>query len=379
MVFSPENADPPQPQGAATVMNNTLAWHLAMIGQVDSLVQRVQRADSGLTAPVGQVFRGVESGVRGWIQGVTGLGTDAQNNILISLLAVILVYALRKLVLRVVDRKVDDPRLLYQWSKSSSYVALLISFILVGTIWLEGLRSLGTFLGLVSAGVAIALKDAVASVAGWVFLLWRRPFQLGDRIQIGNRAGDVVDIRLFQFTLLEIGNWVAADQSTGRVIHVPNSLIFTEALANYTAQFEFIWNEIPVLVTFESDWRKAKEILHGLLEKHMGGRVAKAERAEKTASRKFLIHFGHLTPKVYTSVQDSGVLLTLRFICHARERRGTAEELWEAMLDAFAAEPSIDFAYPTTRMYHNILEGKEEARASWPSQLAATPETEGDA
>lgn len=355
-------------------MQDLFAWSLAMMGQVDSLVRRVQRADSGIAAPVGQVFRGVESGVRGWIQGVTGLGPDAQNNILLSVLAVILVYGLRKLILRLVDRKVEDPRLLYQWSKSSAYVALLVSFILIGTIWLEGLRSLGTFLGLVSAGVAIALKDVVASVAGWVFVLWRRPFQLGDRIQIGNKAGDVVDIRLFQFTLLEIGNWVDADQSTGRVIHVPNSLIFTETLANYTAQFEFIWNEVPVLVTFESDWRKAKQILHDILNEHMGGRVAAAERAEKTASRKFLIHFGRLTPKVYTSVRDSGVLLTLRFICHARDRRGTVEDLWEAILDAFAAEPSIDFAYPTTRMYHNVLEGKSEARAEMPPVFGAPDE-----
>ena len=97
---------------------------------------------------------------------------------------------------------------------------------------MEGLRSLGTFLGLLSAGLAIALKDVVASMAGWIFILWRRPFQLGDRIQIGDRAGDVVDLRLFQFTLLEIGNWVDADQSTGRSIHVPNGAVFTEPLFN---------------------------------------------------------------------------------------------------------------------------------------------------
>ncbi|MGD2120167.1 MAG: mechanosensitive ion channel [Gemmatimonadota bacterium] len=332
-----------------------------------------QEADTVPSPPIEGMIRDVEMGVRGWVEGVTGMGYESQNNVLLSLLAVVLIYGLRRLILRLVDRRVSDPKIVYQWSKSSSYIALLLSVIMVGTIWLEGLRSLGTFLGLLSAGLAIALKDVVSSMAGWAFILWRRPFQLGDRIQIGDRAGDVVDIRLFQFTILEIGNWVDADQSTGRIIHVPNLAVFTEPLFNYTAQFEFIWNEIPVLVTFESDWRRAKEILQGILDAKAGDAVKEAEIAMRTATKKFLIHFRKLTPKVYTSVEDSGVLLTLRFICRARERRGRTEELWESILDSFGEEDTIDFAYPTTRMYHNLVEGKAGARAELPPGLEGRP------
>jgi len=327
--------------------------------------------DSGSASQVEELLRGAGGGIRDWVYGLTGVGPEAQTNLLLSLIAVVLIYLVRRLVMRVVDRRVDDPRMLYQWSKISSHVALLLSFVLVGTVWFEGLRSLGTFLGLLSAGVAIALKDVVTSLAGWIFIVWRRPFQLGDRIQIGSRAGDVVDIRIFQFTLLEIGNWVQADQSTGRIVHVPNSLVFTEPVSSYTAQFEFIWNELPVLLTFESDWKKAKSVLQRIVDDKMGGVVAEAERAVKSASRKYLIHFKTLTPKVYTSVEDSGVLLTLRFICPVRERRGRAEALWEAILEAFAQEPDIDLAYPTTRMYHNILEGKAAARAPLPPGLGS--------
>jgi len=315
-------------------------------------------------------FRWSLTAIMEWIQGLTTLSFETQGKIFTSVLAVVCVYLLRRLVMRIVDRKVEDSRLLYQWSKGSSQVSFVVAFLLVTMIWLEAIQSLGTFLGLLSAGIAIALKDMVASMAGWVFILWRRPFVLGDRIQVGDLAGDVVDIRVFQFTLLEIGNWVAADQSTGRIIHVPNSHLFTQSLANYTSQFEFIWNEMPVLLTFESDWKKAKGILEKILREKAGNLVTEAERSVKTASRKFLIHFQKLTPKVYTSVEDSGVLLTLRFICRVRNRRGMNEEIWEAVLNAFHEEDGIDFAYPTTRMYHNILEGKSEARAPVPPPLA---------
>ena len=89
----------------------------------------------------------------------------------------------------------------------------------------------------------------------------------------------------------------------------------------------------------------------------------------RTATKKFLIHFRKLTPYVYTSVEESGVLLTLRFICKARERRGRSEQLWEAIGEAGGKVPGIDFAYPTTRMYHNVVEGKPGARADLPPGL----------
>jgi small-conductance mechanosensitive channel len=320
---------------------------------------------------VADSFRWSLTAVQEWIQGITGLSFESQGKIFTSIVAVAVVYLLRRIVLGIVDRRIEDSKLRYQWSKGSSQVAFIATLLLVAMIWLEAIQSLGTFLGLLSAGIAIALKDLVASLAGWVFILWRRPFQLGDRIQIGGKAGDVVDIRIFQFTLLEVGNWVDADQSTGRIIHIPNSLLLTEPLANYTAQFAFIWHEIPVLLTFESDWKKAKGILEEILEETASGVVAEADRAVKSASRKFLIHFNKLTPKVYTTVHDSGVLLTLRFICPARQRRGFSEDLWEAILDAFASEDGIDFAYPTTRMYHNLVEGKGETRAALPSFLTS--------
>ncbi|NIP57008.1 MAG: mechanosensitive ion channel [Gemmatimonadetes bacterium] len=308
-----------------------------------------------------------------WLRSWVGLSPDTQAKILQSAVAILVVWLIRKLVVRVVDRRLEEARLRYQWSKGSAYVAFVLAIVLVGHIWLEALRSLGTFLGLVGAGLAIALRDPVVNLAGWIFLLWRRPFELGDRIQIGSHAGDVVDVRIFQFTMLEIGNWVDADQSTGRVIHVPNARVFTEPLANYTLEFDYIWNELPVLVTFESDWERAKAILLEVAEEVAGEVVEEAQRAVKRASRKYLIHYRNLTPIVYTTVKESGVLLTVRFLTPARQRRGRSEAMWERILRAFREEPRIELAYPTRRLFLNPLEGKEDARAAPPGWVGRGP------
>jgi small-conductance mechanosensitive channel len=199
-------------------------------------------------------------------------------------------------------------------------------------------------------------------MVSWAFILIRQPFKVGDRIQIGKVAGDVIDIRLFQFSIMEIGNWVDAEQSTGRIIHIPNGIIFTEPQANYTAEFQYIWNEIPVLVTFESDWKKAKHILADIVNHHGILLSTEAEKQIKEAAKRFLIFYNKLTPIVYTSVKDSGVMLTLRYMCNPRERRSIEEKIWEDILNKFAECNDIDFAYPTQRFYNNSTEGKKDLK-----------------
>ncbi|MFQ6045760.1 MAG: mechanosensitive ion channel family protein [Gemmatimonadales bacterium] len=298
-----------------------------------------------------------------WLQATLGLSPLVQDRLATSLVVILILWALRAATLAIAFRSYEDIRTQYRWRKTTLYVAVLVGILIVGPVWFEGVQSLATILGLAGAGLAIALREPLVNLAGWAFILWRRPFQVGDRVQVGAHAGDVIDLRIFQFTLLEIGNWVHADQSTGRIIHVPNGKVFSETLANYTRGFEYIWNEVPVMVTFESDWQKAKRILTEIAHKHGATLSAAAAEQIRSVSRQFMIFYTTLTPIVYTTVADSGVLLTLRYMCDPRKRRTVEEAVWEDVLQAFAAHDDIDFAYPTRRFYDNRMEGKPGARA----------------
>lgn len=294
-----------------------------------------------------------------WMKQTLHLSIESQYKLLESLVVIVFAIVVRWLVMKLVQGRTEDIRVRYHWKKVSTYVMVFLILLMLGKIWLKGFESLATYLGLVSAGLAIALKDPIVNMVGWGFLLWKRPFQVGDRIQIGDLSGDVIDLRLFQFSLMEIGNWVAADQSTGRIVHVNNGLIFTQSLANYGRSFDYIWDEIPVIVTFESDWEKAKEILSGVVWSETEHRTSAAEKQVKRAAEKFMIYYKNLTPIVYTSVDDIGVRLTMRYLTEPRKRRVTQGNIWEAVLKAFAACDDIDFAYPTTRYYDNMTEGKK--------------------
>ena len=295
-----------------------------------------------------------------FINEITGISYEVQKNIFLTLIIFLILWVLRVIVLKVVFRRTKDVKTRYNWKSTLSYVIPLLGVIIILGVWLKSVSNLGAFLGIFSAGLAIALKDPVTNIAGWAFIMARKPFKVGDRIQIGGNAGDVIDIRLFQFTLLEIGNWVDADQSTGRIIHIPNEKVFLESQANFSTGFEYIWNEVPVLLTFESDWKTGKSILQEIVKKHAEHLSEHVKEKIMEASKKFMIFYTHLTPIVYTSVKNSGVLLTIRYLTNPRKRRGSENAIWEEILVEFAKYPNIDFAYPTQRFYNHSVESSSQ-------------------
>ncbi len=299
-------------------------------------------------------------------------------NILWTVGIVVLYVVVRKVLVYVVSRRTQDVSRRYIASKTITYLLGLLAVVALLRVWLATTAgALATYLGILSAGLAIALQDPVTNLAGWLYIVIRKPFGTGDRIQIGPHAGDVVDISLFQFSVVEIGNWVDADQSTGRLIHIPNGWVFKQTTGNYTQGFNFIWNELPVTVTFESNWAEAKEILARIATEHSAVRSEYVAKQIRNAARKFMIFYEHLTPIVWTHVADIGVTLTVRYLCQPRTRRSSAARIWEEILREFAQRDDIDFAYPTMRYYDNAVEGKPPLRPNGKPSPSPPPPNEG--
>lgn len=196
------------------------------------------------------------------------------------------------------------------------------------------------------------------NVAGWVLIVFRRPFKVGDRIEIGPNSGDVIDIGVFRFSLQEIRNWVDADQTTGRILHIPNGTVFIEPLANFTEGFPFVWHEVPMTVTFESDWEAAREMMQAVVDRYaldpdQEDAAGELERAATQYSGLYL----DLAPAVYVKAIDSGVTVTGRLLVEARGRRLMTSRIWQDLLRDLSKAPHVELAYPTTRFFRADLEG----------------------
>jgi small-conductance mechanosensitive channel len=280
-----------------------------------------------------------------------GIPAETLNNIIWSVVTVVLVLVGRHLARRLVHSNIETTDAAYRANKIINYVATAIFIVTAAFIWFDAFSALPTYLGLLSAGIAIALADVLKNMVGWLYILSRKPFQVGDRIEVEGFKGDVVDVRLFRFSLMEIDGWVDAEQSTGRLVHVPNGIVFNKQVANYTEGFGFIWHEVPVLITFESDWKLAERLMLEVLERDAPDVEGSAGATIRATARRYSIRVGTLTPTVYLSVRDSGVLLTARYLVEARTRRGREDRLWRSILEVFAEHPNVELAYPTVRTY----------------------------
>lgn len=311
-------------------------------------------------------------GLAGWLDATLGSDSGLLGVVLDSLVAVLLFLIVRRVLRRALLGRVDDPSRRYVIGKFVSYGLGSVTGLVLVNLWVSDAANIGTWLGIVSAGLAIALRDPILNIAGWLFIVARQPFRIGDRIQIGTVAGDVVDVGIWTFSLLEIGNWVQDDQSTGRIIHIPNGMVFSKTIASYTQGFEHIWNEVSVTVTFESQWMKARDILTEIVWAQSEGSEESMQEQLKSTAPKYMVHYRHLTPIVWLTVIDIGVRLDIRYLCPARRRRSTASDLWAEILHRFDKEPQIEFAYPTQRFYAANQESKPELRAH-PSERTMRP------
>lgn len=271
-------------------------------------------------------------------------------NLVQFLFIVLAIYLSGVLIIRLINRWVKDVHRRHTGRKITLYTTVLAILVISLLFWLESVKPVAVMISIVGAGLVVALQEVILCFFGWILIIFKRPFSVGDRVEIGSVKGDVIDVRMFQTALLEVGNWVSAEQSTGRVVHVPNSSVFRERVFNYTKGFAFIWNEVKVTVTFETNWAKAKEIVLRQAGSQTDELKAKAQMSIEKMAQRYMIHYEKFTPIVYVNIVDYGVELTLRYLTQVRERRTTEDRISRGILEAFNQEKDIQFAYPTYRI-----------------------------
>lgn len=267
-----------------------------------------------------------------------------------SLLLVLGVWIPRGIMLRLmVSKKGRADAHVKQWKRLSFLLASLLSLGLVVPLWVNGVQSLGTMLGLVTAGLAVTMAHPLQSVLAGLYLMARRPYQIGDRIQIGQHTGDVVDIRLLSTILLELEPSNAVLQRTGRMIHVQNRLVFDVPLLNSSQTSGMLWDELSTTLTFESDWHAGSQIVHRLIRETLPVQGPEAKARRKKAEAEFDIVLEESEPSLFVDIMESGVQLTARYLVPVEEVRNVRNRMARRLLSEVSQCSTVEFAYPTSR------------------------------
>lgn len=207
-------------------------------------------------------------------------------------------------------------------------------------------------LAIVGAGIAVALQDVVKDVMGWILILQRHLFTLGNRVSIGSHTGDVIDIGLLRTTVLEVSTDGAfnAHERTGKVLYIPNSLVLKESVLNYNKTSDFMSVEMKVTITYDSDWRNAEIFLLSALTEETTEFTKQARAQQRRRTALYYTMWEVSDPEVHPDIMDSGVLFTLKFIVPIGSRRTVVTKLTRQILERFDGKAGISLAYPTIQV-----------------------------
>jgi small-conductance mechanosensitive channel len=200
------------------------------------------------------------------------------------------------------------------------YTALFLIAMSLVVIWLDGITPIFTALTIVAAALTIVSKELILNFLGSFVIFWREVFAIGDRVEIGDFSGDVIDKGILYFTLLETGRTDSTNHSTGRLIKVPNALALTLPVVNSTRGAGYVWTELRIVLTPESDWEKARERLIDLINAYYVSEKIDLERVKRVFEKRS-IFFNRLTPRGYVDLASGGVRITLRYLCRSRMTR----------------------------------------------------------
>ncbi len=243
---------------------------------------------------------------------------------------------------RFAARRADDRYRKYYIRKIANYIFGIVALIATGILWRPFAGQLGLVLGLITAGLAFAMQELIGALAGWFNIVSGSIFKVGDRVQLGGVRGDVIDITPLRTKVMEIGSsveddaWVRGRQYTGRIVAVSNKMTFTEPVFNYSASFDFIWEELTVPVAYHDQWRDAERIMT-----EEAVRISTSQEAEAALIamvERYPLARTDVEPRVFIKATDNYLELAARFVVPVRLARIRKDELTRRVLDRFEQE-----------------------------------------
>ena len=193
-------------------------------------------------------------------------------------------------------------------------------------------------LGIVGFAVTFALQQPLFSLIGWLYIVLKRPYQVGDRVAIEGSKGDVVEVDFLVTTLWEInGELVTSNQPSGRIITLPNSVVLSSHVKNYTREeFPYVWNELSIQVAYETDLDHAREVMRTVADDYLGDEMAAriGTYRERLAETPVELEVRD-RPTVNIVQEQSWVELRLRYLVHPKRGQRVRNELYERVLAAF--------------------------------------------
>ncbi|HTG02449.1 MAG TPA: mechanosensitive ion channel domain-containing protein, partial [Bradyrhizobium sp.] len=278
------------------------------------------------------------AGVYGqWSAAIAAESRLLAHALLLNALIVIVVLIALLLIDRWLEHMLDTPKLdrrQVETLRSITRVSLRVVAAIVILLILIGIPTqFGTMIGIVGAGLTVALKDFIVAFFGWLVLMGRNGIRLGDWVEINGVSGEVTELGMFHTVLMETGNWSDAGHPTGRRVTFTNSFAIERHYFNFSTSGQWLWDELQVVVPAGRD---PYPIVDAITKRVVEATAESARQAEQEWQRAVPAQRGKVflgTPGVNVKPVVGGVEIAIRYITRANERFLLRAKLYQAAVD----------------------------------------------
>ena len=266
---------------------------------------------------------------------------------LILLGRTLLIYTFFKLlnyvIVLVTTKWINRSKTRFMFHQGVNIIMNIFCVVIIFLIWYPYLKNVMTVISFISAGITIAIRDIILNLFAGLYIKAKKPFKLEDRISIDGVTGDVILINNLSFKILEVSDKPNGEQSSGLIINIPNSYIFSKTLKNYNLAFKYVWDEVTIKLKIDADLESnKKEIMDIINSNEIVSDIPKKMKKEiKQATVDYRIYYNHLDPIIYTKINENHIELNLRFLTHPKKTRIIEDYLWTNILKKYK-ENKID-------------------------------------
>lgn len=269
------------------------------------------------------------------LSNITGINETPIYLIIITLLAILIIDLISRGIIFLNTELNKNERTLFLFNKKIKIIKLILTVIIILFIWEKQIENIITFISFVGAAATLALREIIINFFAGIYITVYKPFKIEDRIEVNGLTGDIVNINTLNFEVLEVSQKEDGEQSTGIIVQIPNSKVFTESIKNYTKAFKYIWCELEVKIKLNANLEENKKVLYEIVKSNdIIKRIPKKmKEALNETIGDYRIYYNNLEPIIYTKLTEECIILNIRYLAHPKKSRHIESQIWNKIYE----------------------------------------------
>jgi len=273
---------------------------------------------------------------------------------LLAVIFISLVLMGTRLLKKIINRRIEDKTTVFNFNRIADlFAGIFILAIFLSLLFANWYAAMVSF-GIVSLILGFALQNLIISFFGWLYILIRKPYEIGDRIRIGSVFGDVINVSYIDTTLWEFkGDYLSGDHPSGRTIRFANSKVFSEYVYNYSwPLFPFIWNELSLFISYKSDFKFTSDTIKRIVKAEIGEAMVRRVKRFKIILADTPVDELDVTEYpsiILTANANTWVGVIVRYLVEPKNSGRVKKQLFEVVMEELKKYPE-KVIFPNTTM-----------------------------